>query len=78
VPNELQHLARELNSRDPTIGLSAVAALRRLVEELEVAHVQHARAEGMSWQAIADVLGISRQAVHKKHTRVGVLRRRRR
>ncbi len=78
MPNELQQLARELDSRDPAVGLSAVAALRRLVEELEAAHVHHARAEGMSWQAIADVLGISRQAVHKKHARGGVLRRRRR
>jgi hypothetical protein len=75
VTNEVQQLARQLDSRDPTLGLSAVAALRRLVEELEAAHVHHARAEGMSWQAIADVLGISRQAAHKKHTR-GPLRRR--
>ena len=78
MTNELQQLARELDSRDPAVGLSAVAALRRLVEELEAAHVHHARAEGMSWQAIADVLGISRQAVHKKHARGVVLRRRRR
>ncbi|MEP6660368.1 MAG: hypothetical protein ABJD24_10675 [Acidimicrobiales bacterium] len=78
MAKELQQLARELDSRDRTVGLSAVAALRRLVEELEAAHVHHARAEGMSWQAIADVLGVSRQAAHKKHAGGVVLRRRRR
>jgi biotin operon repressor len=29
--------------------------------------VEHARAQGWSWQQIADALGVSRQAVHKKH-----------
>jgi predicted DNA-binding protein YlxM (UPF0122 family) len=31
--------------------------------------VRRARALGWSWQEIADVLGVSRQAVHKKHGR---------
>ena len=78
MATELQQLVRELDSRDPSVGLAAVAALRRLAEELEVTHVHHARAEGMSWQAIADDLGISRQAAHKKYAGGGVLRRRRR
>ncbi len=78
MTNELQQLAREVDSHDPAVGLSAVAALRRLVEELEAAHVHRARVEGMSWQAIADVIGISRQAAHKKHARAVGLRRRRR
>lgn len=56
-----------VDSRDPKIGLAAVAALRDLVEELEELHVDKARQLGWSWQAIADGLGITRQSVHKKH-----------
>ena len=56
-----------VDSRDPAVGLAAVAALRDLVEELEELHVDNARQLGWSWQAIADGLGITRQSVHKKH-----------
>ena len=62
-------LSSAVDSRDPAVGLAAVAALRVLVEELEVLHVDNARAEGWSWQAIAEHLGITRQSVHKKHRR---------
>ena len=54
---------------DPRTGLRAVRALRRLLEHLEDSQVRRARALGWSWQEIADVLGVSRQAVHKKHGR---------
>ncbi|MBA3252443.1 MAG: helix-turn-helix domain-containing protein [Geodermatophilaceae bacterium] len=56
-------------SADPERGLAAVAALRQLVERLEGLQVDNARDRGWSWQQIARVLGISRQAVHKKHAR---------
>jgi hypothetical protein len=68
-------LATAVESRDPATGLAAVAALRRLVDELEVLHVDHARATGWSWQEIADALGVTRQAVHKKHHVRRALRR---
>ncbi len=54
-------------SRDPAVGLRAVAALRRLAEKLEDLQVQNARAQGWSWADIAGVIGVSKQAVHKKH-----------
>ena len=54
---------------DPRTGLRAVRALRRLLEHLEETQVRRARALGWSWQEIAEVLGVSRQAVHKKHGR---------
>ena len=54
---------------DPATGLAAVAALRRLTEELEALHVSNARAQGWTWQAIASALGVRRQSVHKKHAR---------
>jgi len=49
--------------------LRAVAALRRLIEHLESIQVDNARAAGWSWQDVADALGVSRQAVHKKHAK---------
>jgi DNA-directed RNA polymerase specialized sigma24 family protein len=52
---------------DPLVGLRAVRALRRLLEHLEETQVHRARDLGWSWQQIAEVLGVSRQAVHKKH-----------
>ena len=52
---------------DPSTGLGAVASLRRLTESLEELQVRHARGRGWSWQQIADALGVSRQAVHKKY-----------
>jgi hypothetical protein len=64
---ELAKLNDAVDSRDPSVGLAAVAALRDLVEELEELHVDNARGLGWSWQAIADGLGITRQSVHKKH-----------
>jgi hypothetical protein len=64
---EMVALAHAVDSRDPEIGLAAVATLRTLVEELEALHVDNARACGWSWQAIAERLGITRQSVHKKH-----------
>ena len=49
--------------------LRAVRALRELAERLEVLQVGNARARGWSWQQIAQALGVTRQAVHKKHAR---------
>jgi hypothetical protein len=62
-----QVLEAATGSTDPAEGLRAVAALRKLVEHLEALHVRSARDKGWPWQAIADVLGVSRQAVHQKH-----------
>ncbi|GAA2324716.1 hypothetical protein SVIO_041540 [Streptomyces violaceusniger] len=66
---EATDLAERAGDRDPRIGLRAVAALRRLLEQLESVQVRSARAQGWSWQEIAAELGVSRQAVHKKHGR---------
>lgn len=63
-------LAAEAGSKDPAIGLRAVAALGRLLHRLEILQVANARRQGWSWQDIASALGVSKQAVHKKHARV--------
>ncbi len=68
-------LATTASSGDPTEGLRAVVALRQLLERLERLHVQRARDQGWSWQDIASVLGVSRQAVHQKHGHPDTTRR---
>ena len=74
--DEASKLASAVDSKDPRVGLRAVAALRRLLEQLESLQVANARSAGWSWQEIAAELGVSRQAVHKKHAaRLGLLRR---
>ena len=70
-------LAGAAGDADPKVGLRAVAALRKLVEQLEALQVRNARGAGWSWQEIANELGVSRQAVHKKHAGSRLLARRR-
>ncbi len=48
-------------------GLAAVVALRELADRLEDAAVERALTEGWSWTEVAEALGVTRQAVHKKH-----------
>ncbi len=62
-------LVQDAASQDPRLGLRSVAALRRLVEQLEALHVGRARALGWSWQEIACELGVTKQTVHRKHRR---------
>jgi DNA-directed RNA polymerase specialized sigma24 family protein len=65
--NDATRLATELSSKDPAVGLRAVASLRSLLQSLEQLQVENARAQGWSWQQIAEALGVSKQAVHEKH-----------
>ena len=60
-------LADQLGSKDPAVGLQAVAALRRVLEQIERLHVDNARDLRWSWADIARHLGVSRQSVHEKH-----------
>jgi DNA-directed RNA polymerase specialized sigma24 family protein len=64
-------LAKGAANKDPTVGLRAVAALRELLERLEMLQVNNARAQGWSWQEIAHCLGVTKQTVHRKHARRG-------
>ncbi|KAA0020158.1 helix-turn-helix domain-containing protein [Antrihabitans cavernicola] len=66
---EATNLAAAAASPDPKVGLRAVLALRRLLERLEAIQVANAREQGWPWQAIADSLEVSRQAVHQKYNR---------
>ncbi|MGP4100527.1 hypothetical protein [Nonomuraea sp. KM90] len=66
---------------DPADALAAVVALRRLADRLEDAAVEQAMRAGWSWPDVAESLGVTRQAVHKKHAKrliaAGVTLRRR-
>jgi hypothetical protein len=79
IPAPLDPVGRPATVAD---RLAAVAALRRLAEQLEDAGVEQAMRAGWSWSEVAEALGVTRQAVHKKHARrliaAGVKLRRRR
>ncbi|WP_217134731.1 hypothetical protein [Leucobacter chinensis] len=53
----------------PRDGLRAVAALRSLTDRLELAQVEAALRDGMGWPDIAEALGVTRQAAHKKYAK---------
>ncbi|MFD2840545.1 hypothetical protein ACFSYH_08175 [Populibacterium corticicola] len=57
------------NTSDPRSGLRAVASLRVLTERLELTQVEAALRAGMGWSDVAEALGVSRQAVHKKYSK---------
>jgi hypothetical protein len=54
---------------DPADALAAVGALRRLADRVEDGAVERAVADGWSWAQVAEALGVTRQAAHKKHAR---------
>jgi hypothetical protein len=64
---ELVRLSRAIGDDDPLKALSAVAELRRQAERLEAVQVRRARTRGLPWTRIAESLGVSKQAVHKKY-----------
>ena len=51
------------------LGDPAAVALRRLADRLENAEVERALRDGWTWSLVAEALGVTRQAVHKKHAR---------
>jgi hypothetical protein len=52
---------------NPGDGLRAVVALRALADRLEAREVRRALNAGWTYADVADALGVTRQAVHKKH-----------
>lgn len=51
---------------DPEAALAQVVALRRQADLLERQAVRRALEQGWSWARIAQALGVSRQAAHKR------------
>lgn len=54
---------------NPAEALASVVSLRRLADRLETASVQAAVEQGWNWVQIAGALGVTKQAVHRKHAR---------
>ena len=67
MQREATQLAGDAADDDPAVGLAAVASLRSLLDTLERLQVARAREHGWQWERIATALGVSKQAVHKKH-----------
>lgn len=55
----------------PIARLAAIARAKTDLAREEAAAVRHARLHGMSWAEIGRVLGVSRQALHKRFGKVG-------
>jgi hypothetical protein len=60
-------LRRAVGADDPDDALRAITVLRGELDRLERDHVACARVAGSAWSAIADALGITRQAAQKRH-----------
>ena len=54
------------HSNDPDAGFAQVVALRLMADRLERKAVRDALAQGWSWARIAQALGVSKQAAHKR------------
>jgi hypothetical protein len=63
----MAQLVAQADGDEPLAALRALVALRQEVERREAVLVRRARVRGTSWAAVASVLGVSRQAVHKKY-----------
>lgn len=63
----METLIGSMDGKSPAEALYAVSELRKEVARAETEAVLRARQAGLSWEAIAACLGVSKQAVHKKY-----------
>ncbi|MFJ5957923.1 AsnC family protein [Paenarthrobacter sp. NPDC092416] len=63
----MKTLVGSMDGMGPAEALYAVAELHKEVGRTEASLVRSARQAGLSWEAIALCLGVSKQAVHKKY-----------
>lgn len=54
------------SSDEPTEALAAVVALRLMADKLERKTVKKALEQGWTWAEIAEALGVTKQAAHKR------------
>ena len=63
----LKTLVGSMDGKGPVDALKVIAELHREVARSEAGLVRSARQAGLSWEAIAQSLGVSKQAVHRKY-----------
>lgn len=64
--DELKTLMSRAGGDEPLEALAALAAARRELERIEEIQVRRARLRSISWAAIAQSMGVSRQAAHQR------------
>lgn len=63
----LKTLVGSMDGKGPAESLQIIAELQREVARSEAGLVRSARQAGLSWEAIAQCLGVTKQAVHRKY-----------
>lgn len=63
----MKTLVGSMDGKGPAEALQLVAELHREVGRTEAGLVRSARQAGLSWEAIAQSLGVTKQAVHRKY-----------
>ncbi|MEC5185477.1 DNA invertase Pin-like site-specific DNA recombinase [Cryobacterium sp. MP_3.1] len=63
----MKTLVGSMDGKGPADALQVVAELRQELARTEAGLVRSARSAGLSWEAIAQGLGVSKQAVHRKY-----------
>lgn len=63
----MKTLVGSMDGKGPAEALQLVAELHREVGRTEAGLVRSARKAGLSWEAIAQSLGVTKQAVHRKY-----------
>lgn len=63
----LEEIAGSLRGENTLESLESLVELRAESERVEAVLVRRARNQGLTWARIAEALGVSKQAIHKKH-----------
>jgi DNA invertase Pin-like site-specific DNA recombinase len=69
VSDEIRTAVGAGEGGEPLVELRRVRRQQAELARAEAEQVRRARNQGYSWVAIADAIGVSKQAVHKKYGR---------